>query len=319
VTIARVSAQASAVPAAPRARPRPPPRRRAAGRGGRARAHGGAHGELALAPRRAHERQPRGVDHGDDQHHGHGGEQQEQRVAHAAHERLLQGLDAEVAPELRVHARREVALPGADHDRLRLGRGLLRRDPGRQAPDELEPPRPPVVDEARGVDHRGRPHRHAGGEAEVGRHHAHHLVAHPVEDERLADGARVGAEALAPEGVAEHGHGRRAGAGVVGAEGAADGGAGAERGEQVAGRGRARDAQRHRRAGARRDEGARVGGVGDARDGREAARAGAHAVVERVGHRAVPHAHQPRGVAVRERPQEHAVDHAEERRGGADA
>jgi hypothetical protein len=44
---------------------------------GAPRAHGGAHRELALAPRRAHERQPGGVDHGDDQHHAHGGEQQQ--------------------------------------------------------------------------------------------------------------------------------------------------------------------------------------------------------------------------------------------------
>ena len=179
-------------------------------------------------------------------------------------------------------------------------------------PAEQERAARPQADRARRVHGHRHPEVHAGGgEVEVRRHDAPHLVGDPVERQRPPDDGRVGAETLAPQRVAQQGGPGGAGALVVESEARTQCRRPAETGEQVAGDRRDVDAQGLVEAGqrpvVRRDV------RGDVEGARPFAQLDELADVADV-----EYADQPVRLGDRQRPQENAVQGAEDGGGRAD-
>ena len=206
-------------------------------------ADGQAYGDLAPAMERAAEEQVRDVGAGDEQDEADDGHQQRRHRHHAVARVRVHG---GARQRHHGHAAALVVVrvfrlePLGDH--AEAGLGLRRGDPGLQpALGEHEQPAALFVPVDAGLDLlvHGHRHPHLGADADVEarvarRGDADDRVRRAVEVQRLAHRARIRAEALRPEGMAQH-HDRIAPRDLVlvGTEGPADHGAHAQQVEVV--------------------------------------------------------------------------------------
>jgi hypothetical protein len=302
-----------------------------------ARAEREADRDLAAPPDRAGEEQVRDVHRRDEQHdprdreHS-GGEAEDVAPVRpgADHRAPVRHRDHPVLVLLRV------LLGQRAHDGVQRRLRLLARRPRREARHDVEPPRAARLEEVV-LRHDGPLHGHRDEEVagalevrarEALRRDADHGERAPVDGHRAPDDARVGAEALAPQPVAEHDDRARHGRGVlVGDEEAPERGAHAEHREVVPRDELAPDGEAGRAAALHHR---RRGAVGD--DALQPACPRAEVEVVRVGARPVApvadavlgplarvHAHELPGPLDGERPQEERVDEAEDDGVDADA
>ncbi len=273
----------------------------------------GAERELAPALNASGEQQVGHVDAGDHQHQGHGGEEREERRLDAPGEVVPEGVDGECrAGSVGI----DVELRQGPAQRVDLARGLIDADARLEPCHGAKVVSPGVLGEV--VLHRG-PQRRLRRQhvLEPPRHHADDDPRIAVEHDGAPDDRAIGAEAAAPERVAEDDDAGAAEAVLGGVEVAAQGRRHAEDVEVAGAHPLALEELRLGRAGHRRPPGPEHG------DPVEGARAllelGVHAVgalLAPAGIVRLPDHGDAPGAKIRQRLEQDRVHGADRREGG---